>query len=154
MRGWCAGRSGPADGLIRLRAAGDVTGPSLHFDRVLLEATMNLDELAEAIRNVSSEKIVQDLSLLLVAWKGNDKTVRELEQEIERYLGNTWVQRNEDHATIHQLWSSFSKVAVTGIGGMSMNERLYWFGLFARFEACPDEAARRAVYRKLHASPA
>ena len=36
---------------------------------------------------------------------------------------------------------------------MTMNERLYWFGLVERFDACPDQAASLVVYRKLHANP-
>jgi len=35
---------------------------------------MNLDELAEAIRYESTEKVVQELSRYLVEWKNNDKT--------------------------------------------------------------------------------
>ena len=68
-------------------------------------------------------------------------------------LGNTWIENNEDHLKIYQLWSSFRDEAISGIGGMTMNERLYWFGLFSRFDDCTNEETKLLVYRKLHAKP-
>ena len=63
---------------------------------------MNLDELSEEIRKVSSEKVVQDLSGMLLEWKDNDETAEELNARIERYLGNTWVEKNEDYRKIYR----------------------------------------------------
>jgi len=73
---------------------------------------MNLDELAEEISKVSSEKIVKDLSRFLVQWKANDEAAEELKEGIERYLGNTWIERNEDHEKIYKTWSSFRDEAI------------------------------------------
>jgi len=114
---------------------------------------MNLDELSEEIGKISSEKIVQDLSRFLVEWKDSEETAEELKEGIERYLVNTWIEKNEDHSIIYQLWSSFRDEAISGIGGMTMNERLYFFGLFGRFDACASEESKLRVYRKLHAKP-
>ena len=114
---------------------------------------MNLDELSETISKVSSEKVVQDLSRFLVEWKDNEETAEELKDGIERYIGNTWIEKNEDHEKIYQMWSSFRDEAISGIGGMTMNERLYLFGLFERFDACANQEDTLLVYRKLHAKP-
>ena len=51
------------------------------------------------------------------------------------------------------MWSSFRDQAIAGIAGMTMNERLYWFGLFDEFDACPDQEAKLKIYKKLMASP-
>ncbi|MGD8478274.1 MAG: hypothetical protein PVI98_14080 [Burkholderiales bacterium] len=112
---------------------------------------MNLDELSEEISKVSSEKVVQDLSRFLVEWKDNEETAESLKEGIERYLGNIWIEKNEDHSRIYRLWSSFRDEAISGIGGMTMNERLYWFGLFDRFNAAKNEEERSLLYKKLHA---
>ena len=114
---------------------------------------MNLDELSETISKVSSENVVQDLSRFLVEWKDNEETAEELKDGIERYIGNTWIEKNEDHEKICQMWSSFRDEAISGIGGMTMNERLYLFGLFERFDACANQEDKLLVYRKLHAKP-
>jgi len=114
---------------------------------------MNLDELSEEISKVSSEKVVQDLSRFLVEWKDSEETAEELREGIERYIGNTWIEKNEDHSKIYRLWSEFREAAISGIGGMTMNERLYWFGLFNRYDACKNEEEKLVVYRKLHAKP-
>ena len=112
---------------------------------------MNLDELSEEIRKVSSEKVVQDLSMFLLEWKDNDETAEELKEGIERYIGNTWIEKNEDHSKIYRLWSTFREEAISGVGGMTMNERLYWFGLIDDFDACQNEKSKLRIYKKLMA---
>ena len=114
---------------------------------------MNLDELAEAIRKISSEEVVQKLSRLLVEWKSNDETVEVLKERIERYIGNTWIESNEDHEKIYHMWASFRDEVISEVRGMTMNERLYQFGLFDRFDACLDHEARLVLYRKVQANP-
>ena len=114
---------------------------------------MNIDKLADAIRHVSKEKIVQRLADLLMEWKHNQDTVEDLRTTVERYIGNSWVEQDEDHARIYRMWSSFRDKAIAGIAGMTMNERLYWFCLFDEFGDSPDEKAKLKIYRKLLASP-
>ncbi len=114
---------------------------------------MNLDELSEEVSKVSSEKVVQDLSRFLLEWKDNDETAEELKEGIERYIGNTWINEDEDHSKIYRMWSTFREEAISGIGGMTMNERLYWFGLFNRFDVCKNQEEKLLVYEKLHAKP-
>lgn len=113
---------------------------------------MNLDELSEAIGQISSEEVVQQLSRLLVDWKNDDKTVEDLKKAVERYLGNTWIESREDYENIYRMWSTFRDQTISGIGGMTMNERLYHFGLFERFDGCKDQEAQLVLYRKLHAT--
>ena len=98
---------------------------------------MDIDELAKTIRSVSPESVVQKLADILIDWKSNPSTARELEERIERYIGNTWIKKDGDHETIYSYWSTFRDNAIHGIGGMTMNERLYWFGLFDEFDKSP-----------------
>jgi hypothetical protein len=114
---------------------------------------MNLDELAKEITRISPEYIVQELSRILLEWKEKDHTAQELNDDVEHYLGHTWITSNYDHRKIYKLWASFRDEAISSIGGMTMNERLYHFGLVERFEACSDEGCKLTIYRKLHASP-
>ena len=114
---------------------------------------MNLDELVQRIREVSDEKVVQGLADLLVSWKHDQCTAEELRQNVERYIGNSWIEKDADHTKIYRMWSSFRDQAISGIGGMTMNERLYLFGLSGRYDACKDQEAKLGIYRKLHANP-
>lgn len=111
---------------------------------------MNLDELTHAIRAVSPDLVVQKLAYLLLDWKTETSTAEDLRDRVERYLGNSWVGVDEDYNKIYRLWSAFRDEAIAGIGGMTMNERLYWFSLFERFDASHDEEERLIIYRKLH----
>lgn len=114
---------------------------------------MNLDELSSEIRKVSQESVVQELSRHLVEWKDNNETAEELKATIERYIGNSWIEKNEDHETSYKLWSSFRDEAIKGIGGMTMNERLYHFSLFDHFDSCANKEQQLNFYHKLHANP-
>lgn len=114
---------------------------------------MDIDGLAKAIRAVSNEKIVQRLADLFMEWKQNQDTAEDLKNTIERYIGNSWIEKDEDHLKIYQMWSSFRDEAILGIGGMTMNERLYWFCLFDEFDACPHEKSKLKIYKKLMANP-
>jgi len=114
---------------------------------------MNLDELAQAIRSVSNEKLLTDLAQYIEAWKADDRDVNELETMVERLFGNTWLPSEEEHSKAYYLWNAFREDAIRGIGGMTMNERLYLFGLFKRFDASSSEEEKQVVYSKLLAKP-
>ena len=49
------------------------------------------------------------------------------------------------------MWTEFRKSAIDGIGGMTMNERLYWFGLFDLFNNAKNDAEEEKFYGKLMA---
>ncbi len=49
------------------------------------------------------------------------------------------------------MWTEFRNSAIDGIGGMTMNERLYWFGLFDLFENAKDNVEQDKYYQKLMA---
>lgn len=114
---------------------------------------MTLDELAREIRGVSDEKLVQDLARLFEEWKRDDRNVQALETTIERFFGRVWIPREDDHAKAYGLWAAFRDDAIRCIGGMTMNERLYSFGLLERFDSCRTELEKLVVYDKVHARP-
>lgn len=114
---------------------------------------MNLDELAKRIREISSDPVAWRLADMLDDWKTDDRTAEDLRDDVERYIGNVWIGKDRDHATIYRLWSAFRKDAIAGIGGMTMNERLWYFSLDERFDACRTGQEKRTVYAKLHAAP-
>jgi hypothetical protein len=114
---------------------------------------VNIDELAAAIRSVSPEEPAQRLGNLLLEWKRDDSTAEDLRSHIERAIGHIWFSTDAVHGEVYRLWSEFRSRAIDGIGGMTMNERLYWFGLLERFDKAKTDEARKRVYAKLHARP-
>jgi hypothetical protein len=114
---------------------------------------MNLDVLAQSFRSVSNEKLLMDLAKYVGAWKSDDQDVNDLDTMVERFFGNMWLPSEEDHSKTYSLWRAFKDDAIRGIGGMTMNERLYCFGLFERYDASKTEEEKHAVYRKLLAKP-
>ena len=114
---------------------------------------MDLDELSAAIRQASEDPVATKLSELLVTWKDNRTNVNELENTVERYIGNTWIASESEHKTIYGLWSRFRDGAIHGIGGMTMSERLCHFSLFHRWECSKDDEDQKTIYAKLLANP-
>lgn len=114
---------------------------------------MDLDALASAIRQTSSDPVALKLSDLLVNWKDDKSTATELERVFERYIGNTWIASAAEHERIYSLWSQFRDDAIHGIEGMTMNERLYRFSLFPRWDNVRTDEERKTIYAKLLANP-
>ncbi|EPR73769.1 MULTISPECIES: hypothetical protein [Flavobacteriaceae] len=113
---------------------------------------MNLDELANNIRKISKEDSIQKLADNLESWKTDERNAIELGENIERFLGNTWINKQTDFDKIYGMWIEFKKSAIDGIGGMTMNERLYWFGTFDLFDNTKTESEREKIYGKLMAA--
>ena len=113
---------------------------------------MNYDEYIEEVDKFSDNEVVARLRRYLAEWKEGDSDVVELVDSIERFFGNSWIESEVTHNHLYSLWSKFKKNAIEGIGGMTMNERLYWFGLFERFDGLQSDAAKKVIYGKLCAN--
>ncbi|MEC3908897.1 hypothetical protein VOI54_17880 [Tamlana sp. 2201CG12-4] len=112
---------------------------------------MNLDELTKNIRKVSKEETVQKLADNIQEWKTDERNAAELRDTVERFLGNSWIDKPTDFDKVYAMWTEFRKSAIDGIGGMTMNERLYWFGLFGLFDNAKNDAEQEKYYEKLMA---
>jgi len=113
---------------------------------------MNLDELVHSISNDDSDERIK-LVHWVEDWKNSDKTVIDLLSLIEKWHGNVWFSNQEDQNKFYDNWVKFKQEAIDNIGGMTMNERLYWFGLFDIFDSCEDDVAKLIIYKKLLANP-
>lgn len=112
---------------------------------------MNLDELVKNIQKVSDEEIVQDLANYLINWKNNNSTTENLKYGVEKFISNIWVEKTEEHNKIYKMWSTFRDDAIQKINGMTMNERLYIFGLIEKFDLYKDQEEQDIIYKKLAA---
>ena len=113
---------------------------------------MNYDEYIEEVKKFSSDADAARLVLHLDNWKSDSTTVVELAGSMERFFGNSWISHKETHNHLYKLWTAFKIQAISAVDGMTMNERLYWFGLIERFDACSAEEQQR-LYTKLCANP-
>jgi len=106
---------------------------------------VTLDELVIAVAGTSHDPVVQQLASLLALWKDDDTTVETLVERVKRFNGNSWIERTEDHEAVYGLWSSFVANEIQSIGGMTMNERLFVFGLVRQFDAASTESQRERI---------
>jgi len=113
---------------------------------------MNYDEYIKELEKYDSDETVKRLIHHLKDWKSSEDDVLKLEGMVEHFFGNSWIESTEIHNKLYQLWASFKKEAIDPIGGHTMNERLYWFGLFEQFDRCKNETEKQIIYAKLQAS--
>ena len=111
---------------------------------------MTLDELEQEIRAVSADPAVHGVANQLNAWKDSSDTADELSIAIERHIGNVWIGSDREHERVYALWSTFRQDSIEAIRGMTMNERLYSFGLLDRFYSLQSDGDRQVLYAKLH----
>jgi hypothetical protein len=123
-----------------------------HVERGEKSRRMNLDELAAYFCGSFTDPVIHRLAAVLRAWKTDTSTAQDLRETVERYVGNAWIARDDEHKKVYDAWSSFRDSAIGCIRGMTMNERLYSFGLFDRFDASAGQE-KLIIYRKLHAEP-
>jgi len=83
----------------------------------------------------------------LSRWSGDDSTVEKLLGDLDRILGQLWFSSHEAHATVALIIARL-RDTVAAIGGMTMNERLFFFDLLDRWDQTPD-AERDTLYQKL-----
>ena len=114
--------------------------------------SMNYDEFVNEVQKYDSDADVAKLFRVLKDWKINGESVVQLQSTIERFFGHSWIESEETHNHLYKLWSSFNTSAIGSIGGMTMNERLFWFGLFEQFDSCKSEAKKQLIYSKLSAN--
>lgn len=103
------------------------------------------------IRKVSTEKDVQELADVIQKWKTTKKNVIDLRDNIEIRISNIQIEKEINVKKINKIWSDFRDDAIDKIGGMTMNERLYLFGLFDLFDNASNRTKEELLYPKLMA---
>ena len=113
---------------------------------------MNIDELIHGIRSCSPEREVQGLADWIADWKVGETTIENLKHIGDKYLGTMWLSSDALHEAVYALWQRFVHEKIEKVHGMTMNERLFTFGLMDQFDAAlADE--RLKFYKRLLANP-
>lgn len=114
---------------------------------------MMIETLIDKIRSISSDESAIKLAEIIESWKDDDSSIDELESKVERYIGNSWIASKAEHNEIYSEWEKFRNNEIRQIHGMTMNERLFTFGIFDRFDSITTEQEKLAIYAKLLAKP-
>ena len=109
---------------------------------------MNLDEL---VNSVPESDLRENLLRWIDEWKQDDKDIEVLASLIGKWHGNVWFQETEASNKFYSEFQSFKSAAIDNIGGLTLNERLYCFGLFEAWEI-GNEATQNRLRGKLRAN--
>ena len=85
----------------------------------------------------------------LAGWDTDPSTAEELLRDMNRLLGQVWFEAPGVHDKVFELIEALAKT-VGGIGGMTMNERLFNFGLLEAWDRS-SAADQGDIRRKLAA---
>ena len=108
---------------------------------------MNLDQLVDSIPEPELEA---RLSELVDKWKSDCSDVERLSAMIDKWHGNVWFSDQNAQSEFYERFQKFKAEAILRIGGMTLNERLYWFGLLNHWDNSSKESRDR-IRTKLHA---
>jgi len=108
---------------------------------------MNLDELVDSI---PESELKAQLLHWVEGWKVDDSDVEALSELIDKWHGSVWFSDQQAQNEFYERFQKFREEAIQGIGGMTVNERLYWFGLFEHWDGSEDESRHR-IRAKLRA---
>jgi hypothetical protein len=111
---------------------------------------MNLDELVNSIPESEAE-LKSSLKHWVESWKQDDRTTDELGYSIGKWHGNVWFKDTNISNKFYSDFMAFKREAIEGIGGMTINERLYHFSLFEKWGQS-NENQKAIIYRKLKAN--
>jgi hypothetical protein len=111
---------------------------------------LNLDDLIQSIPD-SESALRRDLARWVQDWKLSAESLEKFAYLMDKWHGNVRFQEDNDSDAFYQNWRSFNALAIDGIGGMTMNERLYLFGLLELWDES-DEKLRAVLRMKMKAN--
>jgi hypothetical protein len=94
------------------------------------------------------EKVTTFLAAL-DGWRYDESPPSELMHRLDRLFEMVAFSNDDHQSNVHTLLTAF-RDTVTGLGGMTMNERLWCFDLMDDWDAASDDG-RVAIRRKLEA---
>ena len=108
---------------------------------------MNIDEL---VNSIPDEKLRDDMTQIIRDWKEDEKDIEWLSQMFTKWHGNVWFGSNKESLDFLNQLKDFRVNAIEGLQGLTLNERLYWFGLFEHWDT-GNESEHNRIRQKLHA---
>lgn len=110
---------------------------------------MTLDDLYLTMPDHELE-LKNSLKKWILDWKVKDEGLDELVILVDRWHGNVWFKNEQDSNSFYRNWIKFKEEFIDLVAGMTMNERLYVFGLFPVWDGA-DENGKSEIYKKLKA---
>lgn len=109
---------------------------------------MNLDEL---VASIPEPGLRDELFRWVDEWKSDQSDVERLSALIREWHGNVSFADPHAQDEFYARFEHFREWVIQNLGGMTVNERLYWFGLFDHWDQS-NESTRERLRVKLRAN--
>jgi hypothetical protein len=111
---------------------------------------MTLDDLVNSIP-VSEGNLRNELAHWVSEWKTKGDSLDRLSALIGKWHGNVWFKDANASNAFHRNWTQFKAKEIDCIDGMTMNERLFVFGLLDLWDNANEEG-RKVLRAKVKAN--
>lgn len=108
---------------------------------------MSIDEL---VNSINESKLREQLAKWVIKWKSDDNDIHVLYEMVVKWHGNTWFKDEVESNQFYANLQAFKAQAIDNIGGLTVNERLFLFGLFNEWDNS-DSNGQQRIRGKLHA---
>ena len=98
---------------------------------------MNLDELVQSIPDDEST-LRTDLAHWVEEWKQGTDSIDKLSYMIGKWHSNVWFKDTEASNAFGERFRRFRIESIEKIDSMTVNEKLFSFGLFPQWDAAND----------------
>lgn len=109
---------------------------------------MTHKQLVEQLSLIQSSQ-ARDLVKILNSWTLNNETIASLHRTVESYLN----RQESSQLEARKSWDIFVVDSIRTVDGMTMNERLFVFGLMKRWDRTLFKVSKHKIYAKVHAKP-
>lgn len=114
----------------------------------------SISELISQLSSSGGRHVAADLLTILSLWIEDDDDILSLKENVENYIEGSALECGTERQHIETLWMEFCTSAIDCIHGMTMNERLFAFGLLDRFnQSRLSKEAVSVIYLKVLAQP-
>jgi hypothetical protein len=118
--------------------------------RVLRDALREAQDESDKKLLKKQVAALEDIRTLLVKREG----LRYRIEGFEKLISDPWMNDQKTFDRVYVAWSTFKHSYARTVGGMTVDERLYFMGLLDEFDACKgDPEAMRTVLRAAFLSP-
>jgi hypothetical protein len=111
---------------------------------------MTIDDLPLLIPTEHADLQI-DLARWITDWKRSEDDIERLRFLVDKWLGNVWINDENAFKALMQAWQTFKAESLDRVRALTVNERLFIFGLFEQWDASGTEG-HKALMAKVHAN--
>jgi hypothetical protein len=109
---------------------------------------MTIDDLPSLVP-IAHADLQADLSHWISEWKRSMDDIERLRFLVDKWLGNVWINDESGFKALMHAWQHFKSESIDRVGALTVNERLFVFGLLEQWDSSGPEAHQSLMKKVL-----